>query len=118
MIAFIGLGNVGFRYKETKHNAGFWVIDEFARRKKLSFSPAKTEYVFTKHKTKPQKKNLQTIYLCKNSKKDIINELQNVIDAVYFTRDLINTPFSHLTAKDLANAAINSGKKMELTLPY
>ena len=51
MIAFIGLGNIGFRYKETKHNAGFWVIDEFARRK-LSFSAAKTEYVFTKHKTK------------------------------------------------------------------
>ena len=52
MIAFIGLGNVGDRYKETKHNAGFWVIDEFAQRKKLSFSSAKTEYVFTKHKTK------------------------------------------------------------------
>ena len=52
MIAFIGLGNVGALYEETKHNAGFWVIDEFARRKKLSFSPAKTEYVFTKHKTK------------------------------------------------------------------
>ena len=52
MIAFIGLGNVGDQYKETKHNAGFWVIDEFARRKKLSFSAARTGYVFTRHKTK------------------------------------------------------------------
>ena len=52
MIAFIGLGNVGVQYKETKHNAGFWVIDEFARRKKFSFSAAKKEYVFAKHKTK------------------------------------------------------------------
>ena len=33
MIAFIGLGNVGERYKNTKHNAGFWAIDEFAQRK-------------------------------------------------------------------------------------
>ena len=47
MIAFIGLGNVGERYKNTKHNAGFWAIDEFAQRKKLLFSPAKTEYVFS-----------------------------------------------------------------------
>ena len=39
MIAFIGLGNVGDQFKWTKHNAGFWVIDEFARRKKLSFNP-------------------------------------------------------------------------------
>ena len=52
MIAFIGLGNVGDHYKWTKHNAGFWVIDEFARRKKLSFNPAKSMYVFAKHKSK------------------------------------------------------------------
>ena len=52
MLAFIGLGNVGDHYKWTKHNAGFWVIDEFARRKKLSFNPGKSEYVFAKHKSK------------------------------------------------------------------
>ena len=52
MIAFVGLGNVGGQYKWTTHNAGFWVIDEFARRKKLVFIPAKSEYVFTTHKSK------------------------------------------------------------------
>ena len=52
MIAFIGLGNVGDQYKWTKHNAGFWVINEFARRKKLSFNPAKSNYVFAKHISK------------------------------------------------------------------
>ncbi|MBT5858477.1 MAG: leucyl aminopeptidase, partial [Flavobacteriales bacterium] len=35
----------------------------------------------------------------------------NVVDSVYLTRDLINEPFSHLGAKDLANAAVKSGKK-------
>ena len=39
MIAFVGLGNVGDIYANTKHNAGFWVIDEMARRQKLSFMP-------------------------------------------------------------------------------
>ncbi|MBC8474449.1 MAG: leucyl aminopeptidase [Cryomorphaceae bacterium] len=72
---------------------------------------ALSNYTFTKHKTDPKPNKLETIYLCKNSNQKDIAELQNIIDAVYFTRDLINEPFSHLTAKDLANAAVKSAKK-------
>ena len=46
MIAFIGLGNIGDQYTDTKHNAGFRVVDEVARRQKLSFVPGKGNYVF------------------------------------------------------------------------
>jgi len=49
MIAFIGLGNPGDKYANTKHNAGFWVVDELARRQKLSFKPGKGPYVFALH---------------------------------------------------------------------
>ena len=45
MIFFIGLGNIGDKYKDTKHNAGFWVIDEMAARHKISFSPGRGDYV-------------------------------------------------------------------------
>ena len=45
MIYFIGLGNVGEKYKETKHNAGFWIMDEMAVRHKISFSSGKGDYV-------------------------------------------------------------------------
>ena len=65
---------------------------------------ALSNYTFTKHKTKKRPNKLTTIYLCKKSDQKAITELQNIIDAVYFTRDLINEPFSHLKAKDLAKA--------------
>jgi len=45
VIVFIGLGNVGKKYEDTKHNAGFWVVDEMANRHKISFKPAKGDYV-------------------------------------------------------------------------
>ena len=45
MIVFIGLGNVGEKYEETKHNAGFWIMDEMAARHKISFSPGCGDYV-------------------------------------------------------------------------
>ena len=47
MIALVGLGNIGDAYANTKHNAGFWALDEFASRHNISFSPGKGDYVFS-----------------------------------------------------------------------
>ena len=52
MIAFIGLGNIGNEYAKTKHNAGFWSIDEFAIRNNLSFKPGRGSFVFSRIKSK------------------------------------------------------------------
>ncbi|MFQ6676140.1 MAG: aminoacyl-tRNA hydrolase [Fidelibacterota bacterium] len=49
MIAFIGLGNVEPEYAATKHNFGFWVVDELARRWGLSFRPGRGHYVYAEH---------------------------------------------------------------------
>jgi leucyl aminopeptidase len=71
---------------------------------------ALANYTFTTHKTEGNLNKLETIYLCKNANKKDIDELQNIINSVYLTRDLVNEPFSHLTAKGLANAAKQAGK--------
>ena len=72
---------------------------------------ALSNYTFTKHKTDPKANKLKTVFMCKSSNKSDLDELQNIIDSVYLTRDLVNEPFSHLTATDLSKQAKAAGKK-------
>ena len=45
MKAVIGLGNPGSRYRKTRHNVGFMVLDELASRYRLKFKAGKGEYM-------------------------------------------------------------------------
>ncbi len=98
MIAFIGLGNVGDRYKWTKHNAGFWVVDEFARRKKLVFKPAKSEYIFAKYKSKQVLLMKPTIGMNRSgiAVKAIIGKYDLSISDIYVLTDDVDLPLGSI----------------------
>ncbi len=50
MKVLFGIGNPGTEYSNTRHNIGFTILDAFAYKHKLKFSPAKGEYFFAKGK--------------------------------------------------------------------
>ena len=50
MKIIIGLGNPGDNYRLTKHNFGFWIVDELVKQRSLKYKAGKGEYVFAKDK--------------------------------------------------------------------
>ncbi len=49
----VGLGNPGTEYEDTRHNAGFWFVDEVARRLKVGLAPDRSHFGLSARATTP-----------------------------------------------------------------
>ncbi len=71
-------------------------------------------YQFNRHFSKPDEKDaaLKTIQILDPSATEAeVQEMDRLIEAVFHTRDLVNEPFSHLNAPQLADFAEKAGKE-------
>lgn len=94
MIAFIGLGNPGAKYELTKHNAGYWVVDELARRWKIKFKAGKGDFVYAekKHKKLLLAKPTSGMNVSGLAVKSIVNEWQIDIENLFVIVDDVDLP--------------------------
>ena len=92
------------------------MIDEFARRKKLSFSPAKTEYVFTKHKTKQVLLVKPTTGMNRSgiAAKDILRKWNLLISDIYIIIDDVDLPLGEIRLRTDGGDGCHNGMKSVL----
>jgi leucyl aminopeptidase len=72
---------------------------------------ALANYQFNRFLTKAKVNKLQTILVQENVEEEKITELNNTIKSVYWTRNVVNTPVSHLNATQLAEELVGLGKE-------
>ena len=46
MKLIVGLGNPGDNYRLTKHNFGFWIVDELVEQRSLKYKLGKGDYIY------------------------------------------------------------------------
>ena len=46
----VGLGNPGLKYRLTKHNFGFWVLDKLVEKSSLKWQSGYGDYIYAKQK--------------------------------------------------------------------
>ncbi len=115
MKLIVGLGNPGRQYQNTRHNAGFRVLDELARRLRVSFDRTKFDSEIAQAQLgtnrlllmKPQTyMNLSGVAVAKASRNKI-DELENLLIIV----DDINLPLGRLRFRAEGSAGGHNGIK-------
>jgi peptidyl-tRNA hydrolase, PTH1 family len=112
----VGLGNPGREYRETRHNIGFMVIDEIARRRALTFAMAPSQVpdaFVAKQFAPPYLLAKPLTYM--NRSGDAVAALARYYDIepadLLIVYDDIDLPFTRLRARARGSAGTHNGMR-------
>ena len=117
MKLIVGLGNPGREYRETRHNVGFLVIDELARRHQLTLSlgPSQVPETFVAKKFGPEPLLVAKPLTFMNRSGDSVAALTRYFDIapadVLVVVDEVALPFGKLRARARGSAGGHNGLK-------
>ena len=99
----VGLGNPGDKYRGTRHNVGFEVIDLLARRHGLTFESAPTEAVLARWRRPDEvvllAKPLTFMNLSGRAAGDLLRFYKVPIEQLLVVTDDVNLPLGRLRAR-------------------
>jgi peptidyl-tRNA hydrolase, PTH1 family len=113
----VGLGNPGREYRETRHNIGFRVVDEIARRHGLNWvsAPAQIPETFVAKKFGPDPVMLAKPLTYMNRSGDAVAGLARYFDValgdLLIVIDEADLPFTRLRARARGSAGGHNGLK-------
>ena len=115
MKLIVGLGNPGREYRDTRHNVGFKVVDEIARRHQLTFAMAPSQVPET---FVVKKFGVDPVLLAKpltfmNRSGDAVAALAHYYDVfpgdLLIVLDDVDLPFGRLRARARGSAGTHNG---------
>ena len=120
MKLIVGLGNPGREYRETRHNVGFMVVDEIARRYALSWAQAPSQvpdaFIAKRYGTEPVLLAKPLTYM--NLSGDAVAALMRYYDVpvqdALIVVDEADLPFGKLRARARGSAGGHNGLKSSI----
>ena len=115
MKLIVGLGNPGREYRDTRHNAGFMVLDEIAKRHDLTWAmaPAQVPDAFVVKKFGPEPVLLAKPLTFMNRSGDVVAALSRYYDVgpvdLLVVLDDIDIPFGRLRTRASGSAGSHNG---------
>ena len=117
MKLIVGLGNPGREYRETRHNVGFRVVDEIARRHDLTFAmaPSQVPDAFVVKKFGAQPLLLAKPLTFMNRSGDAVSALARYYGIepadLLVVYDDVDLPFTKLRARARGSAGTHNGMR-------
>ena len=110
----VGLGNIGSKYKMTRHNIGFEIVDYLSNKEKLSFETFKLA-----EKTILQKKGKKIVLIKPNTYMNLsgksvkywMNKEKIPIENLLVITDDLNLPFGKLRIRSKGSSGGHNGLK-------